>query len=140
MTIFSLHISISGTLIRRHRVPLPPPNDDQFYTVDHFNVGKEISIYSKVFKIIVSICTLHVTLSGFSSNHIFLKHCLLQGCDEFTRNFLTKLGVRVGKTEEFPEDPYSQHRTQVWRSSLCMLLGLHFSSVYFHRIRPKVDI
>lgn len=79
-----------GTLIRRHRVPLPPPNDDQFYTVDHFNVGQEINIYSKVFKII--------------------------GCDEFTRNFLTKLGLRVGKTEEFPDDPYSQHRTQMKES------------------------
>lgn len=79
-----------GTLIRRHRVPLPPPNDNHFYTVDHFNVGQEISLYSKVFKI--------------------------TGCDEFTQNFLTKLGVRVGKPESSPEDPYAVHRAKITES------------------------
>ncbi|XP_046853746.1 EF-hand domain-containing family member C2-like [Xenia sp. Carnegie-2017] len=79
-----------GTLIRRHRVPLPVPNDDYFYTVDHFNIGREVNIYSKVFKII--------------------------DCDEFTRNFLTKLGVRVGKPEKFPDDPYSLHRCEMKES------------------------
>jgi hypothetical protein len=29
-----------GTLIRRHRVPKPAPNDDKFYTVEELNVGR----------------------------------------------------------------------------------------------------
>ena len=44
----------AGTLIRRHRIPLPPPDDDKFYTVEHFNVDKELTFYSKSFKITVS--------------------------------------------------------------------------------------
>lgn len=44
----------TGTLIRRHRIPLPPPNDEEFYTVENFNVGQEIMLYSRTFKITVS--------------------------------------------------------------------------------------
>lgn len=73
-----------GTIIRRHRIPRPPPNDDDFYTVEDFNVGTEINLYNRVFKII--------------------------NCDEFTFNFLKKLGVRVGQCEEIPNDPYSNSR------------------------------
>lgn len=75
-----------GTLVRRHRIPLPAPNDDQFYTVEHFNVGNEISLYSRTFKIM--------------------------GCDKFTQNFLSKLGVRVKSSENFPEDPFATYRSQ----------------------------
>ncbi|XP_070539329.1 EF-hand domain-containing family member C2-like [Ptychodera flava] len=73
-----------GTLIRRHRIPLPPPNDDQFYTVEDFNVGKEINLYSRTFKI--------------------------TSCDQFTYNFLRKLGVRVSLPADTPDDPYTSHR------------------------------
>lgn len=73
-----------GTLIRRHRIPLPPPNDDQYYTVENFNVDKEITLYGRCFKI--------------------------TGCDQFTYNFLRKLGVRIGKPGEIPDDPYSNYR------------------------------
>jgi hypothetical protein len=58
-----------GTILKRHRVPLPAPNDDRFYTFDQFNVGAEVSFYGRVYKLI--------------------------DCDPFTRNFLTKLGVRA---------------------------------------------
>lgn len=58
-----------GTILKRHRVPLPAPSDDRFYTYDQFNVGTEVSFYGRVYKLI--------------------------DCDPFTRNFLTKLGVRV---------------------------------------------
>ena len=44
----------AGTLVRRHRIPLPPPDDDKFYTVEHFNVDTELTFYSKRFKITVS--------------------------------------------------------------------------------------
>ncbi|XP_077987330.1 EF-hand domain-containing family member C2-like [Glandiceps talaboti] len=73
-----------GTLIRRHRIPLPPPNDDQYYTVEDFNVGKEITFYSRTFKI--------------------------TNCDQFTYNFLRKLGVRVTLPDDIPSDPYTEHR------------------------------
>ena len=38
----------------------------------------------------------------------------ITGCDEFTRNFLGKLGVRVKQiAEPVPEDPFMQHRKAV---------------------------
>lgn len=43
-----------GTLIRRHRIPLPPPKDEEYYTVQHFNIGKQITLYSRNFHITVS--------------------------------------------------------------------------------------
>ncbi|XP_033122586.1 EF-hand domain-containing family member C2-like [Anneissia japonica] len=73
-----------GTLIRRHRIPLPPPNDDQFYTVEHFNLNKEITFYGRTFKI--------------------------TECDQFTYNFLRKLGVRISGPVSSPSDPYTDHR------------------------------
>lgn len=76
-----------GTLIRRHRIPLPAPGDEEFYTVEHFNVGKEMNFYSRIFKI--------------------------TGSDEFTHNFLRKLGVRVTPSSTTPGDPYTDHRKEV---------------------------
>ncbi|KAM8975335.1 EF-hand domain-containing family member C2 isoform 1-T1 [Pelodytes ibericus] len=76
-----------GTIIRRHRIPLPLPNDDQFYTVDHFNINQDIVFYSKIFRIV--------------------------NCDEFTQNFLRKLGVRVNPPGSIPEDAYSNIRKKV---------------------------
>ena len=79
---------LAGTLIRRHRIPKPAPYDDLFYTVEDFNVGKEVTLYSRVFKITDS--------------------------DEFTRNFLGKLGVKVNQPNTtIPDDPYMQHRKAV---------------------------
>ena len=82
------------------RVPRPPPNDDQFYTVEDFNIGRELTLYGRVFK--------------------------LTACDEFTRNFLTKLGVRVPPPDGTPEDPYSDHRKAVswWQWSESFLTAL----------------
>ncbi|MCL4157331.1 UNVERIFIED_CONTAM: hypothetical protein GTU68_062609, partial [Idotea baltica] len=73
-----------GTILRRHRVHKPPPHDDLFYTVHDFNTGIEINFYNKVYKIV--------------------------GCDEFTHNFLRKLGVRVNEPEHPPNDPYTDYR------------------------------
>ncbi len=44
-----------GTLIRRHRVPLPAPNDERFYRVEDMNVGKDIVLHGKIFRITVRI-------------------------------------------------------------------------------------
>eukprot|EP00047_Mylnosiga_fluctuans_P003412 m.228993 g.228993 ORF g.228993 m.228993 type:complete len:742 (-) comp11834_c0_seq1:88-2313(-) len=73
-----------GTLLRRHRVPKPAPNDDQFYTVDDFNVGKDITIYGRLYT--------------------------LFACDPFTRTFLTKLGVRVPEDSSAPADAFTETR------------------------------
>lgn len=59
-----------GTLIRRHRIPKPAPRDDQFFSVDDLNVGAEVTLYGRVFA--------------------------LSSCDDFTADFLGKLGIRVG--------------------------------------------
>jgi hypothetical protein len=73
-----------GTIVNRHRVPRPRPYDDTFYTVEDFNVQREVEFYGKKFKII--------------------------DCDAFTRNFLTKLGVRVADPVQPPRDPYQNTR------------------------------
>ena len=36
--------------MRRHRVPIPD-SDKKFYTVEYFNVGKEIKMYGRVYKL-----------------------------------------------------------------------------------------
>ncbi|XP_073330014.1 EF-hand domain-containing family member C2 [Pagrus major] len=76
-----------GTLIRRQRVPLPPPDDDQFYNIFHFNINQQMVLYSRSFT--------------------------LTNCDSFTRNFLTKLGMRLNDCATVPDDPYSNLREQI---------------------------
>ncbi|GCC36390.1 hypothetical protein chiPu_0014884, partial [Chiloscyllium punctatum] len=76
-----------GTIIHRHRIPLPPPNDDQFYTVGHFNICQEIVFYSKTFMIV--------------------------DCDLFTKNFLQKMGVKLNPPGCIPEDPYTSKREEM---------------------------
>ena len=99
----------SGTLIRRHRIPLPPPHDDQFYTVDYFNVGNQIMLYSKVFQITVGhMLPLYIKVDSYSNHSV-------QGCDKFTENFLGKVGVRVNLPLDVPSDPYTKHREKVFR-------------------------
>lgn len=85
-----------GTLIRRHRVPLPPPYDDQFYTVDHFNVGKEINIYSKVFKIIVSrfiLFALNETEFGLLLSCTCSKTNYIKVCAVSSRDVMSSRGI-----------------------------------------------
>ncbi|XP_069568135.1 EF-hand domain-containing family member C2 isoform X1 [Brachyistius frenatus] len=79
-----------GTLIRRHRIPLPPPNDDQFYNIYHFNINQQMVLYSRTFTVI--------------------------DCDSFTRNFLTKLGVLLSYPVTVPDDPYSNLREKIEES------------------------
>ncbi|XP_072253820.1 EF-hand domain-containing family member C2 [Leuresthes tenuis] len=76
-----------GTLIRRHRIPLPPPNDDEFYNIFHFNINQQMVLYSRIFTV--------------------------TSCDSFTRNFLTKLGVQLNDPATMPDDPYSKLRKQL---------------------------
>ncbi|KAM9342044.1 EF-hand domain-containing family member C2 [Pholidichthys leucotaenia] len=79
-----------GTLIRRHRIPLPPPNDDRFYSVLHFNINQQMELYSRTFSV--------------------------TDCDAFTKNFLTKLGVVLNQPATVPDDPFSNLRDQLEKS------------------------
>ncbi|XP_012923524.1 EF-hand domain-containing family member C2 isoform X1 [Heterocephalus glaber] len=75
-----------GTFIRRHRISLPPPNDDQFYTVCDFNINIDIIFYGWTFKI--------------------------YDCDKFTKNFLRKIGVKLNPPGQCPQDPYLKMRKE----------------------------
>ncbi|OWJ99163.1 hypothetical protein Celaphus_00010002 [Cervus elaphus hippelaphus] len=75
-----------GLFIRRHRISLPPPDDDRFYTVYHFNVNTDIVFYGRTFKI--------------------------YDCDAFTRSFLRKIGVKLNPPRQCPEDPYMKTRRE----------------------------
>ncbi|XP_065771772.1 EF-hand domain-containing family member C2 isoform X3 [Muntiacus reevesi] len=75
-----------GLFIRRHRISLPPPDDDHFYTVYHFNVNTDIVFYGRTFKI--------------------------YDCDAFTRSFLRKIGVKLNPPGQCPEDPYMKTRRE----------------------------
>ena len=55
--------------------------------------------------IIIAVFVLQVTL--------YSRTFKLTGCDEFTQNFLGKLGVRVNMPSKDPNDPYMTHRKAV---------------------------
>ncbi|NXL06265.1 EFHC2 protein, partial [Mesembrinibis cayennensis] len=76
-----------GTIVRRQRIPLPPPHEDQFYTIDHFNINMEVILYARRYKII--------------------------DCDQFTKNFLRKMGVRLNPPASRPDDPYTKERQKM---------------------------
>ncbi|KAJ7422584.1 EF-hand domain-containing family member C2 [Willisornis vidua] len=76
-----------GTILRRHRIRLPPPHEDQFYTVHHFNINIDVNFYSRIFKIV--------------------------DCDLYTKNFLKKMGIRVNPPGTRPADPYITERQQM---------------------------
>ncbi|XP_058391670.1 EF-hand domain-containing family member C2 isoform X2 [Diceros bicornis minor] len=75
-----------GTFIRRHRISLPPPDEDQFYTLYHFNISIDVVFYGRTFKI--------------------------YDCDTFTKNFLKKMGVKLNPPGQCPEDPYMKMRRE----------------------------
>lgn len=77
----------TGTSIRRHRIPLPPPNDEKFYTVYDFNISIDVVFYGRTFKI--------------------------YDCNLFTKNFLTEIGVGLNLPGKCPDDPYTKMRREV---------------------------
>ena len=52
-----------------------------------------------------------------------------QGCDDFTHNFLRKLGVRIRNPENIPTDPYTDHRKKV-----CFKSDLNWGMPYKHAL------
>ncbi|XP_045426391.1 EF-hand domain-containing family member C2 [Pipistrellus kuhlii] len=76
-----------GTSIRRHRIPLPPPNAEEFYTIHDFNINIDVVFYGRTFKI--------------------------YDCNTFTKNFLKKVGVRLNPPGKCPDDPYTKLRKEI---------------------------
>ncbi|NXX43704.1 EFHC2 protein, partial [Tricholaema leucomelas] len=76
-----------GPIVRRHRIPLPPPQEDQFYNIEHFNINIDIILYARKYKII--------------------------DCDQFTKNFLRKMGIRLNPPGGRPDDPYTKQRQKI---------------------------
>ncbi|XP_061547893.1 LOW QUALITY PROTEIN: EF-hand domain-containing family member C2 [Phycodurus eques] len=79
-----------GTLIRRQRIPLPPPKHERFYDVFHFNLNRQMALFSRTFTV--------------------------TDCDRFTRNFLTKCGVLLNEPVAVPQDPYRRLREKMEKS------------------------
>lgn len=77
----------AGTLIRRSRIPLPAPNEDQFYNLHHFNINQEMVFHSRTY--------------------------VITDCDPYTHNFLMKMGVRLNAPGTAPIDPYTKLRQEV---------------------------
>ncbi|XP_058714164.1 EF-hand domain-containing family member C2 [Poecile atricapillus] len=73
-----------GTIVRRQQIPLPSPHEDQFYTIYHFNINTEITLYGRKYKIV--------------------------DCDLYTKNFLRKIGIRLNPPASLPDDPYITER------------------------------
>eukprot|EP00698_Gefionella_okellyi_P017111 TRINITY_DN4961_c0_g1_i1.p1 TRINITY_DN4961_c0_g1~~TRINITY_DN4961_c0_g1_i1.p1 ORF type:complete len:564 (+),score=138.45 TRINITY_DN4961_c0_g1_i1:103-1794(+) len=73
-----------GKIVRRHRIPRPDDADD-FYGVHDLNMGMELTIYGRTYR--------------------------LTGCDEFTRNFMGKIGIELNADEEVPGDDFSAKRS-----------------------------
>jgi hypothetical protein len=72
---------VQGNYIRRHRIPKKVGTTDWF-SVDDFDIGREIEIYGKVFVIVE--------------------------CDAFTRSFYHNLGRSLRPKDSWPDD---SHRT-----------------------------
>ncbi|KAK9497021.1 hypothetical protein O3M35_012813 [Rhynocoris fuscipes] len=72
----------SGCIIRRQRVRYPIQGSTEFYDILDFNIGLNVELFGKVFKLI--------------------------DCDEFTRKFLNRLGISVPDRLTAPEDPHSK--------------------------------
>jgi len=70
-----------GTFVKRHRIPKPESLGGGVYRFEDFQVGKAISVYSRVFRLI--------------------------GCDAYTRTFYeSALGHTMPEDEELPMDSF----------------------------------
>eukprot|EP00761_Pharyngomonas_kirbyi_P006257 gb/GECH01006263.1/.p1 GENE.gb/GECH01006263.1/~~gb/GECH01006263.1/.p1 ORF type:complete len:549 (+),score=116.52 gb/GECH01006263.1/:1-1647(+) len=75
-----------GVMMRRHRVPKEGCEAD-YILMDDLNVGAEVTIYGKTFRLV--------------------------DCDQFTREFLEGLGVEVGEPETYPGDQHTFLRDSI---------------------------
>ncbi|XP_022907177.1 EF-hand domain-containing family member C2-like [Onthophagus taurus] len=95
--------SAQGTLISRQRIRFPAPMDENFYDILDFNVGREVELYGKVFKV--------------------------TDCDRFTRNFLNRIGISVPDPIPPPPDPYLTHREKTKITNLTKKPNIHVDTL-----------
>lgn len=74
-----------GVFLKRHKVKNPSQGRD--YNWRDLDVGIEIEVYGRVFKIV--------------------------DADEFTWKFYTHEGIQIGRAETYPEDPFIFTRSMV---------------------------
>ncbi|EFC40301.1 hypothetical protein NAEGRDRAFT_81047 [Naegleria gruberi] len=81
-----------GTLVKRHRIPRDRASGSSnvYYTMDDLNIGREVTIYGKTFRIV--------------------------DCDSFTREFYNGIGVEVPEPELYPGDQYTDLRDTIKKS------------------------
>lgn len=70
---------VQGCVLKRGQIP-NPHREGRYWHWSDFNVGDEVSFYGIIYK--------------------------LCGCDQFTRKYLTSMGVVVADDEPVIEDPY----------------------------------
>ncbi len=70
--------------LKRHKVPR---EDGQIYTYRDLNLGTDLNIYGRVFRII--------------------------NCDEFTRQFFSNEGINLNNSERMPDDPFDKTRAMI---------------------------
>lgn len=66
---------------------MPNPLQYRNYDIIDLNIGKELEVYGRVYKIV--------------------------DCDKFTRNFLNRMGIPVPDPIELPSDPYMERQKEV---------------------------
>jgi len=76
-------------LVKRHTVARP---DGQPYGLEDLNVGRELRIYGKTFRLV--------------------------DCDDYSRRYLMGLGIDVPAPEPIPDDQYTRARQQVAASTV----------------------
>lgn len=77
-------------MINRQRIRFPKPLDESFYDVIDFNIGKNVELYGKVFRIV--------------------------DCDNYTRQFLNRMGIFVGDPLNYPDNPFTELEAKVKKS------------------------
>ncbi|XP_033227774.1 EF-hand domain-containing family member C2-like [Belonocnema kinseyi] len=75
-----------GLIVRRQRISMPNPLQYRNYDIIDLNIGKELEVYGRVYKIV--------------------------DCDKFTRNFLNRMGIPVPDRIELPSDPCMERRKE----------------------------
>lgn len=76
---------VQGSLLKRGPIPNPHRKNKTWHWSD-FNIGVELSFYGVTYR--------------------------LCRCDDFTRNFLSSKGIKLGSDESIPDDPYVISRRQ----------------------------
>jgi len=74
-----------GVFLKRHSLPMP--DGSRNYDEKDLNLGMNLSVYGRVFRIV--------------------------DCDAFTRDFYSSIGINLNGPEEYPDDPFAKTRAMI---------------------------